>query len=250
MENTTEKCFEDLVSKITNSQARSALANLLNVSYTSTFSSWVQTGVKAKGMNLVRLRVVLKMFGYDVAEWKELPTALSYVAEALTYNVLSLNQARDGLGYTGDNEVYRQILHSGGMYPSRVEQAKEFVTKIEGDVVRARMEFHTRMELLHPDIAAILPAMSKPAQMPVQQSPESDILSIDQLMEVVSSQIMAILPLIRVFDSDQASPALRAALRKKVGYEVMSEVTLVLRNLTSEKTREQIADSKRKGRIS
>ncbi len=250
MRDTTEKCFDDLVGKITDSHARSALANLLNVSYSSTFCPWVQTGVKAKGMNLVRLRVVLKLFGYDIAEWIELPTVLLYVAEALTYNVLSLEQAREGLGYIGDNEVYRQILHNGGMYPNRIKQAKEFVTSIEGDVVQARMEFHTRMQLSHPAIAAVLPAMSKPEETQIRQSQNAENLSIEQLMGVVSSQITAILPLLRVFDADDMSPELRSALRKTVGYESMSEVSLLLRKLTSEKTRDQIVDSKRKGRIS
>ncbi len=250
LKDTTERCFDDLVSRISNVEARKVLADLLEISYESTLARWITSGVKAQGITLIRLRVLLSLLGYEVEEWENLSPLLFSVAEGLTYNLMSLEMAREGLGYTENQKVYRQILHNGGMYASREKQAKAFVASFEESLNSYRTRFQNRLQLLDP----VITDLSKPQTISTDVSSvpmmQIQTMSVQEIMDAFGAQVLAILPLARFLDSDVISSEERAALRKQVGYDNMSEISLIFRELTSEKTREQIADSKRKGRIS
>lgn len=246
---TTGECFEDLTKRVTDTQPRRALATVLQIDYAATFALWLKAGVQAKGDNLIRLRVTLEMLGYQVTEWLGLPTALHYVAEALAYEVLTLDQAREGLGYKTSKDAYRVLLRGAAMLPEREIVTKRFVATIEEEVVRARMSFHTRLQMAHSDIAAILPEMSKPMGQDQILTPDAVCLSNQELMGVFAAQINAMLPLARHFSGDSVTAEERAELRKLVGHDEVSDFSLAIRNLTSEKTRENLAQSKKGGRI-
>ncbi len=249
MQGSTEECFADLTNKISSTRGRTALAGILEVDYAATFCRWITEGLKAKGVNLIRLRIMLELLGYEVLEWRGLPTVLHYIAEDLSYEVQTLDQVRQGLGYKTTKDVLRLLLRGSGMYPDREAAAKQFVASIESDVVQARMAFHTRMELAHPEIAELLVPMSKPRDQEQILVPNAVHLSNQELMGVFAAQLNAMLPLARYFSGDSVTAEERTELRKLAGYEQVSEFSLVLRNLTSEKTREKLAESKKGGRI-
>lgn len=251
LEATTAACFEHLVQQLDNKQ-RTDLASVLKVSYGSTFCVWVRNGLKAHGENLLRLRVVLRLFGYQPSEWKELPVYLQYVAEGMAYGVVTLDDARSGLGYKKPQDVYRQLLHSNSMYPFREKLAKEFATGIEADVTKERFKLHSRIMVAYPELARVLPPMSKPAEVDVLSMEQVQIahgLSIDDLVDMFESQVHALLPLATFFDGDNISDEDRKRLRKQVGYETMGELTNHLRGLSSDKVRDTLAASRTKGRI-
>ena len=243
----TEECFADLTNKISDTRGRTALAGILEVDYAATFCRWTAEGLKAKGINLVRTRVVLELLGYKLMEWNGLPTVLHYIAEALSYHVVTLDQAREGLNYKSPNDVMRLLLRGTSMYPNREATARQYVAGIEKDVVQARMAFHTRMELANSEIAALLVPMSKPRDQELILIPSTPHLSNQELMAMFAGNVAAMLPMARHFDGLTAED--RANLRKEIGYDDFSELSLLLRNLTSEKTREKLAESKKGGRI-
>lgn len=245
---TTDECFQDLTNKIQETQPRRALSSVLQIDYAATFCLWLKLGrVTAKGENMIRLRIALELLGYQVTEWSGLSTLLHYVAEALAYQVQTLDQVREGLNYKATQDVYRVLLRGTSMYPDRETGARRYVASIEGQVVQARMVFHTRLQMADPEIAALLVPMSKPTNQEAFLVPRAMLVNAEELTAMFAGNVAAMLPLARYFDSLSAED--RSNLRKEVGYDDISELSLLLRNLTSEKTRQNLAESKKGGRI-
>ncbi len=251
-EATTAECFGDLIGKLPETRQRADLATVLKVSYESTFNSWARNGLKANGANLLRLRIILELFGYKITEWENLPPYMHVVAEAMAHEIITLDEARDALEYKNVQDVYRQLFRASGVIPDREQIAKRFATQLEEQVLKARFALHSRIMVAFPELAQVLPPMSKPGEVEVLSGTQVQIargLSIDELMDMFEYQVHALLPLATFFDGDNISDEDRKRLRKQVGYETMGELTNHLRGLSSDKVRDTLAASRTKGRI-
>lgn len=249
---TTEECFTDLICKVQDVQARRDLANLLSVSYSKTFCIWIKSGLKAGGTNLVRLRILLEQLGYSVTEWEKLPMLFHYLAEALAYDVLTVAQAQKGLDYKTPQGIFRLLLKVSGVMPDTEALAKQFVSSIEGDIVRARLNYQARLSMSHPDIVRLLSDDSVSPENAVVHTHRvnTPVFTNDEYMQMFSLQLAALLPLARYLVSDQVSPAERKQLRTDVvGYAAMSEFSNLVDSLTSENTREKLHNPKNKRRV-
>lgn len=249
---TTEECFADLLQRVQTTQARRDLANLLSVSYSGTFCVWVKSGLKAVGTNLVRVRILLEQLGYTVNEWEKLPMLFHYLAESIAFDVLTVDEAREGLNYKTPQEILRLILRYSGAMPDREALAKQFVGSLEGDIVRSRMNYRARLQMSHSDIVRLLSTSNESSDDIVVHTHalSTPAFSNDVCMQMFASQVAALQPLARYLVSDQVTPSERKKLRTDiVGYEAMSELSNLIDSLTSETTREKLHNPKNKRRV-
>ena len=108
---TTEECLFALANEFPGIEERKMIAQLMQVSYDSTFTVWMrQNRFVSGGAILTHVRSVLELFGYHCVEWNDLNPYLHTIALSLGLGICSVEEVVQAFGYTNPNQVYRLVL--------------------------------------------------------------------------------------------------------------------------------------------
>lgn|GEM_PF-1844793 len=83
--------------------------------------------LRARGERLIRLEAFLTLVGYRVKSFNTLDEDIQQFAFAIVLGLLSTDEARDLLGYTDKNSLYRLILDGKRLYTERRYRLQRYV---------------------------------------------------------------------------------------------------------------------------
>ena len=236
----TEECFNDLCDRFRNFEDRNQFANTFGIDQV-TFAKWNNRGFTASGEKLVRIRAGLELTGYNVSEWRTLDRSLYTLVEAIAFDVMSISEIAKELEYANSKLLVHLLVKATAMTKDRHDKAIRLIDKIQKEVDEARLDAIdaiSKLKLKRGSVAYLIlePDCEYPDEYWAVDEPPYPVISVQEKILMFDNLVKALLPLARFFDNSPTED--RKVLRKAVGYAEMSEVTELLRGLSSEKYRE------------
>lgn len=255
----TESCFKSFIATYPDAEDHKIIAELLGVSYNSTFRPWVLHGLRAKGERLVRVRCMLRLFGYECSEWRNMPDWLQVIVFSLFVNRYTPGELKDLLDYSDTQHFYRIIMqHPFLTDPYRVELAQLLAREVRELVYYKIETFREDPRLLGRNLFKRLKALYKKDKTTDVSDSSQRITAnhldaagvLDMLIESFETLAGSTLKVARYLVSDQFSSDDRRKMRERIGRGKLSDLNGILDALTSEQNRSKYLELRQKERIS
>ncbi len=245
----TDECFKAFVNRFDKPREQKLFAQLINVSYHSTLRVWIRNGFNTQGEILLRVRVVLELFGYNCTEWEDLADEDRIIAYAVGLGVCSAADASEALAYARTKQYLRYILQRTGRTKDKDELAKVYAEIVFSTTQLHIAEFWDNDVKQSPVLYRAKPVATNDESTLIVSAPDETTLSVAEVENVFVASVQALLPLARYFNSDAVSEEQRRGLRKRVGYDGISELSSLFDSLSNEQSRRKIRANRSEERI-
>ncbi len=245
---TTKECFEAFIRRFDKPPEQKLFAQLINVSYHSTLRVWIRNGFNTQGEILLRVRVVLELFGYKCTEWEDLAKEDRTIAYAVGLGVCSATDASEALAYARTKQYLRYILQRTGRTKDKDELAKVYAEIVVSTTQFYIADFWDNVKQ-SPVLYRAKPVEANNQSVILTSTPDETTLSVVEVENIFVASLQALLPLARYFNSDAVSEEQRRGLRKRVGYDGISELSSLFDSLSNEQSRRKIRAHKSEERI-
>lgn len=143
----TQACVTDFANRFSTDLTRPVLAEFCKVER-STAGRWLNGHPLPKGEPLVRLRIFLSLVGYQLTELGDLSEDVRNLARIIAFDVVNLDDVREGLDYDNTSEVYRLVLRASGLMPQRVRRLEALVREHKDQLDKSRSGWQMRIDEL------------------------------------------------------------------------------------------------------
>jgi hypothetical protein len=192
-------------------KARQPMAEFVHVGHYLIFR-WLNNEHMPIGENLLRVMVWLYTQNYKVAEWEKLPKLAQQLILILAHDVRNLDQIQEGLGYKSRDSLMA-VLRGANMAPAKIRAAQGLIAR-----------FPIKEEANKADI--------------VELKQSTGLVDHGVIIDSLSHQIDAMLPLAKLVISEEFSVEERRQLRQQVSNDGLHTLAQVLNGLCSARSRD------------
>ncbi len=217
-----------------------------------TVQDWMYNkGFRGVGLNLIKLRYMLELAGYDVIELRHIPETNKNMGRAIAYGLLTLEELvpiyRFSNGVQPFNQLLRVLLGKGSVVNERMAHVRDYEQQLLPRLQERRNEVLTRQ----PELTVNIESSSdtrKVADEPNQHAEAPRISSLrptqvgehDLLIDAAAGLVNTLLPLADLLLSDAYSAEDRSRLRERAGGDGIFKLANRLNRLCGEKARSHI----------
>lgn len=123
---TTEECLKDFASK-DYAKRRGLIVDFCEVSDDSA-NDWMSGKRLPTGERLIKLRVLLDAFGYQVADFSEFPLPYRQCAQMIALGIVDVKDVVTTLGYSNEKGVFDIVIRGKDMMPNRRFSFQNYVS--------------------------------------------------------------------------------------------------------------------------
>lgn len=142
----TGECLAHFFKRYRWEELQSFLAEWANINK-DTVRRW-KNGTLPLGDELVRVRALLDLLGYEVREFTILPQPTRQFAQAIALGLISVEEATELLGYKNPNGVFDLVLRGRGLMPHRQFRLERYVENSSQEIREALDELRAKTKLL------------------------------------------------------------------------------------------------------
>jgi len=163
----SERCLADFLANGDYLKRRALLVEITpKETSASTVDAWQQGKTLPRGIDNVKVRVLLDLAGYTVMEFQEIPEVTRQLARLIAFDIYTLDEVREELKYSNPQEVYRVILKGAGLNGDRQDSMKALVEVGADDIESKANVWQRKLALVGVEtevVQAETPVLTKPS---------------------------------------------------------------------------------------
>lgn len=232
-------------SKRERAQTRNAICILLQMG-SATGHRWFSDGIAPLGEHLLRLRLLLRLCGYNLIEEQAIQISALQLADQIAVRTLKVENAVKFLDASSNDRVIAVATGREGISPNRESKIQELVKNHEKETNAKIAEWKEKISQLNlkgPEEAKQSVYETETGQKKKKNEPlvfpkENN----KTVLIVLANQLKATLPFAELVASDQFSAGEREELRKMAGKYTIFNLKNVLVKLCGERARDNVSN--------
>lgn len=228
---TTRECIKHMAATLSGDPAATHKALLLLEVYTAritnTIRKWFSGQSLPRGIDLIRIRILLAELGYRVVELEKYQKSVRQIAELFAVHAVKLEEVRSFIRFSRNSTMNVLV----GVQP--VGKATE---------IRLQQLYETCRAHLPQTESVLVKTVDALKQyfLPISEKPDEH----DHIISALSSQIRAMLPLVNLVASDGFTAAERERVRELAGNDSVFKLSNQLFALCGERARHAVSSRK------
>jgi hypothetical protein len=206
-------CIKNFAQKIKGDFAYYRICEVLCVN-PATPHEWFDKGVMPKGVNLLKLVLLLELNDYAVLEFQNIEPSVRSFGQLIALGSLTAKEAAEEINLARPQNLLRLVLGRSRTNRSRMQQIKKLVNGL-GQTLRLKTAEWRSKVVFKDDIKPEGPKVAaEPALAPTTKKAATHGLTHQEALATLAHQIGAMLPLARWVESEEFDDEERELLRK------------------------------------
>lgn len=208
---------------------RNTIAMVLEVS-SLTIGRWFDKLVMPKGLNLLKLQLLLELSGYETTECQRINPKIHELAKLVALGVLTLEEAAKLIGVSDGYSLSRILSGKYGTSSKKMALVESAIERFSEVGKRKLQEWKTALMLIDDK------------EIKTQTEEPKDALDHKAGLEILTYQIKAMIPLVKWIASNEFNPEERRNLRELSANDRSNnvfELSNLLNRLCSETARKE-----------
>ncbi len=236
----TAECVKHFLATRQWGPAQEFLAGFIGVNK-GTITRW-KKGSLPTGEQLLKLRVLLYVDGYQVSEFVKLSVLVRQLGRMIALDLVSLEGARRELKYAKADGVYELVLRAGKPMPDKAWRLDKLVGGSEDELEELTSDLRSKLQQLPLESEVIAPrvigrvALTAATSSSITNRPsvETGASSSDTTVHVLVLQLQAVGALAQIVDSAPNAERLRIGVHAAVGQESLKALIDILQRIVEE----------------
>lgn len=237
----TETCFKHLMSQKFKKDPFPSFAEFIRCEPRRISYKWMND-FTALGDNLLRLRYLLELLGYNVTELSKLDPVVRDLGRLYAYDIAMLDDIAEVLGYEAGGQTRKVLMGQRNVTEGRKAQAKKFVEDFAELTDSKRAELSMLRNLV---IEEVSETTLSPAPASIRERSASKAVNAKEATIIAFAHgVQALIPLARLLMSDQFTAEDRKRMRDEAGGNGVFDLSNLMTGLCGEKARNRAQEGR------